>query len=269
MVLLLILALSLIVVFYKKPLKKVSLPEGYKNILAEHVAFYRSLDEVGKTRFEEKIKEFLGYVRIEGVKTTVDDLDRLLVASSAVIPIFGFPEWRYYNLRDVLLYPDTFNADNFSTAGNRRDVLGMVGEGALQMEMILSKPALRQGFAGSSGRENAGIHEFVHLLDKEDGAVDGLPEALLDKKYAIPWLNLMAENVSAIKAGHSDINIYGAKNKAEFFAVAAEYFFGRPQLFKQKHPALYDLMTRIFHQQPLAYPAYAGSREAPDTPKAP
>ncbi len=38
-------------------------------------------------------------------------------------------------------------------------------------------------------RENTGIHEFVHLLDKEDGSVDGLPEALLAKQYTLPWLH--------------------------------------------------------------------------------
>lgn len=117
--------------------------------------------------------------------------------------------------------------------------------------MILSKPSLYQGFKDPSGTENAGIHEFVHLLDKEDGDVDGIPGALLERQYTIPWLHLMAENIDAIKAGRSDINIYGAKNKAEFFAVAAEYFFGQPELFRQKHPALYDLMTQIFHQHPI------------------
>ena len=121
----------------------------------------------------------------------------------------------------------------------------------MQMLMVLSKPALRQGFENTSGKENAGIHEFVHLLDKEDGAVDGLPEALLERQYSLPWLNLMADNIAAIKAGKSDINIYGSKNKAEFLAVAAEYFFEQPVQFKQKHPALYDLMTQIFHQSPL------------------
>jgi hypothetical protein len=248
---LLIIALAATAVaLYKKPLKKVRLPEGYQGLLTKHVAFYRALDSTGRTRFEKKISEFLGYIRITGVDTTVDDLDRLLVASSAVIPIFGFPEWKYYNLRDVWLYADAFNPDDYSTKGAGRDVLGMVGDGPMQMLMILSKPAMRQGFDDTAGKENAGIHEFVHLLDKEDGAVDGLPEALLQKQYILPWLNLMAENIAAIKSGHSDINIYGSKNKAEFFAVAAEYFFAHPLLFKQKHPELYDLMTRIFHQDP-------------------
>jgi Mlc titration factor MtfA (ptsG expression regulator) len=249
-VLIIIAFVVVIVALYKRPVKKADLPAGYKEILSEHVAFYRALDDKGKIRFEEKIKEFLGYIRITGVDTNVDDLDRLLVASSGIIPIFGFPKWRYYNLREVLLYPGSFNETSFLSKAEDRDVLGMVGDGPMQRIMILSKPALHHGFANVSGKENTGIHEFVHLLDKEDGAVDGLPEALLKRQYTIPWLQLIAKNIAAIKAGESDINIYGSKNEAEFFAVAAEYFFESPELFEQNHPELYELMTQLFQQSP-------------------
>lgn len=254
-IVLVIIALIVVVVaFYKRPVKKAPLPAGYKKMLTEHVAFYRALDEKGQTRFEEKIKEFLGYIRITGVNTTVEDLDTLLIASSGVIPIFGFPEWRYYNLHEVLLYPDAFNETSFLSKSTDRHVLGMVGDGAMQQIMILSKPALHHGFSEVAGKENTGIHEFVHLLDKEDGAVDGLPEALLKRQYTLPWLQLIAKNIAAIKAGKSDINVYGSKNEAEFFAVAAEYFFEEPEKFKQHHPELYALMTQIFQQSPAQPP---------------
>ncbi|MEO8412898.1 MAG: M90 family metallopeptidase [Ginsengibacter sp.] len=249
-ILLFIVLTIVIVVLYKKPLKHIDLPANYKESLMDHVTFYRSLNDKEKTRFEEKIKEFLSYVRIHGVHTIVDDIDKLLVAASAVIPIFGFPEWRYYNLRDVLLYPGTFNKDEFLSSENNRNTLGMVGNGAMQRVMILSKPALHDGFDKYSEKENTGIHEFVHLLDKEDGDTDGLPEALLQRQYSVPWLELMRENMEAMNQGRSDINIYGATNKAEFFAVASEYFFERPDLFKEKHEDLYNLMARIFHQKP-------------------
>lgn len=237
------------VALYKKPRKKFQLPPGYKILLETHVAYYRNLDSVNKFRFEEKLKEFLGYIHVTGVHTEVNDLDKLLVASSGVIPIFGFADWRYNNLSEVLLYKDRFNAENFTSSGAGRDVLGMVGDGAMQMQMILSKPDLYRGFGIVSGKENTGIHEFVHLLDKEDGAVDGMPEALLKKEYSIPWLRMMSENIAAIKAGKSDINVYGSTNHAEFFAVAAEYFFEKPDQFKQKHPELYDMLAEIFKQK--------------------
>ena len=249
-VLLFIVVTIVIVVFYKKPAKQIVLPPDYEELLLKHVAFYRSINNEEKIRFEKKIKEFLSYVRIHGVNTSVEDIDKLLVAASAVIPIFAFPEWKYYNLRDVLLYPDTFDKQEFLSGNDNGNTLGMIGNGAMQRVMILSKPALHLGFENDTGKENTGIHEFVHLLDKEDGEVDGLPEALLNRQYMIPWLEIMNQNIEAINAGNSDINIYGATDKGEFFAVASEYFFGRPDLFKENHERLYNLMTNIFRQEP-------------------
>jgi hypothetical protein len=54
-----------------------------------------------------------------------------------------------------------------------------------------------------------------------------------------------------ILAGQSDINYYGASNKAEFFAVTSEYFFNQPELFKENHPELFELMCLIFNQNPM------------------
>ena len=224
---------------------KVFLPANYRALLQDNVSYYRQLNEADKLRFENRIKEFLSYVRIHGVHTEIDELDKLLVASSAIIPTFGF-DWHYYNLRDVLLYADTFNSEEFSVTATERNVLGMVGTGAMQRMMILSTPALRQGFKNETSANNTGIHEFVHLLDKADGETDGIPEALLNKQYTIPWIKYMREEIEKIKEGNSDINIYGAASQAEFFAVAAEYFFGSPELFKHKHPELFDLMEKFF-----------------------
>jgi Mlc titration factor MtfA (ptsG expression regulator) len=247
-------ALALLIVFfilYKKPGKKVILPDNFKQLLAQHVSYYNKLDEKNKRRFEEKVKEFLGYISIEGVNTDVTFFDKLLVASSAVIPIFGFDKWKYYNLKMVLLYPATFNRSEFLVPGYEKNTLGMIGNGPLQRIMILSKPALHYGFQATSSKENTGIHEFVHLLDKEDGDVDGLPEALLHRKYNTQWLELINQNIETIISGHSDINYYGAFNNAEFFAVTSEYFFSSPELFQQNHPELFDLMCNIFQQNPI------------------
>ena len=66
---------------------KVELSANYRELLQEHVAFYNKLDNTGRTRFENKIKDFLSYVRIAAVNTEMTELDKLLVASSAVIPV--------------------------------------------------------------------------------------------------------------------------------------------------------------------------------------
>jgi Mlc titration factor MtfA (ptsG expression regulator) len=249
-VLIVLCLLILFFIFYKRPKKKIVLPANYKQLLSQHVSYYNRLNEKNKIKFAEKIKEFLGNVRIDGIDTTVDDLDKLLVASSAVIPVFGFEKWTYFNLKNVLLYPASFNKDEFLASGYEKNTLGMIGNGPMQRVMILSKPALHYGYQLEAPKENTGIHEFVHLLDKEDGDVDGLPEALLNRKYNSKWIELVNKNIETIFEGKSDINNYGASNKAEFFAVTSEYFFNQPHLFKENHPELFELMCIIFNQNP-------------------
>jgi len=221
---------------------------SYRQMLSEQVPFYQQLDETRKKEFENRVQRFLSQTKITGVNTIVEDLDKVLIAASAVIPIFNFPGWEYIHLHEVLLYPDSFNHE-FEQQGSRRDVLGMVGSGALNHVMILSQHQLRQAFINKTGKENTAIHEFVHLVDKTDGDIDGIPAFILEKKYIQPWLQLMQHEIRLIDENKSDIDPYGATNEAEFFAVVSEYFFERPELLKEKHPKLYELLVKIFCKQ--------------------
>ena len=225
------------------------MPANSKELLINQIAYYRRLSDNGRKRFESRLAAFLDGTRIHGVQNSVSDLDKLFVACSAVIPTFGFDKWTYYNLKDVLLYPGAFNREQFLASGYEKNTLGMIGNGPMQRVMILSKPALHAGFQYES-THNTGIHEFVHLLDKADGEVDGLPEALLKRKDNAKWMKLVDENMEKIFEGESDIDTYGASNKAEFFAVASEYFFNRPDMFAQNHADLFDFMCTIYQQNP-------------------
>lgn len=224
------------------------MPESYKPLLNEYVTFYNDLDAEKKNQFESRMQIFLSHVRITGIGTDVEDIDRVLIAASAIIPIFGFADWEYINLNEVLVYPDAFN-EGFGQEGPDRHTLGVVGTGPYQNIMILSKQELRNDFINKSGKENTAIHEFVHLIDKTDGAVDGIPEFLLSKKYVLPWLNLMQREIKQIVDNRSDINPYGATEPSEFFAVVSEYFFERPDLLQKKHPELFELLVKIFKKE--------------------
>ncbi len=240
-------SIALYFIFRKKETALFGLNASDKDLLANRVAFYKDLSRAQQVRFEQKISEFLGGVKIEGVGTEISPLDRILVGASAVIPIFGFDDWKYKNLGTVLLYPDTFDKDFQFTDGNR-NIMGMVGDGYMNGQMILSQSALRQGFTNSTAGENTGIHEFVHLLDKSDGAIDGIPQNFMKHEYAMPWIKLMHEKMKGISNNQSDINPYALTNEAEFFAVAAEYFFEKPETLKDKHPRLYEQLSEIFSQ---------------------
>ena len=251
----LIVAVIMLLIAYfvrMRPRKQVlvqPLPVSSREILKAYVPFYNKLEQLKKAQFENRVQNFLSAVKITGVNTTVDELDTVFIAASAIIPIFAFPDWEYINLHEVLLYPDSFN-EKFQQEGSGRDILGVVGTGAFQHVMILSKAELRQGFMNKTGKSNTSIHEFVHLIDKTDGEIDGIPEVIIPGDTVLPWLNMILHNIDVLREKESDINPYAATNPAEYFAVVSEYFFERPELLQEKHPQLYEFLVKIFRQQP-------------------
>lgn len=82
----------------------------------------------------------------------------------------------------------------------------MMGNRFLIGTVLLSKPDLVMAFDGLNHKSNVGIHEFVHLLDKEDRAIDGIPKMLIDHRYVGPWLHEIKNEIKRIEHGKSDIN---------------------------------------------------------------
>lgn len=250
-ILIIVVILLFAIHFYRKAKRHSvkAFPEDWHKLLMANVLYYKNLSKGRQLVFQQKMMQFLSEVYIDGVQFELEELDKILVAASAVIPVFGFEEWHYTNLSGILLYPDNFNEDmQFSSKDNSRNIGGIVGNGRFEKQMILSKKALYNGFNNTTDKSNTGIHEFVHLIDKLDDRTDGVPERLLEHQYAIPWLNLIHKGMEAINDNHSDIRNYGGTNQAEFFAVASEYFFERPDLLKKKHPELYKMLVKCFNQ---------------------
>ncbi|HQE12743.1 MAG TPA: zinc-dependent peptidase [Flavipsychrobacter sp.] len=233
---------------YYKPRKPLPIPKSseIENILAIHVEFYQQLSSSEQLEFLQRVEAFLAAVKVTGVNTVVETIDKVFVAAGAIIPIFAFKNWRYKNISEVLLYPYSFSKE-YQLEGEDRNILGMVGEGALQNTMILSQQALRNGFLLPNDKSNTAIHEFVHLFDKSDGDTDGEPEVSVPHQYAQPWLKRIYQEMQLINTGRSDINPYAATNEAEFLAVASEYFFEQPHQMQKKHPELYEALVKIFH----------------------
>ena len=235
-------------------------PAEWEVVLQQEVLFFRVLPEEDKRRFRREIQVFIGEKRITGIGAKLDAKTRVLVAAGAVIPIFGFPEWEWEQIREVLVYPDRFNNDHAFAEGEDRHTLGMVGTGAYNGMMILSKPDVIQGFQNFGDKRNVAIHEFAHLVDKSDGSIDGLPGMGLSREAVGPWLELVRRKMAEMEAGDSDIDPYGLTNESEFFAVASEYFFERPGVMQRKHPELYAMLAKVF-QQSLADRALDFRRE--------
>ncbi|MEJ5055118.1 M90 family metallopeptidase [Sphingobacterium sp. MYb382] len=218
------------------------------SILREHVDFFDRLDEKAQQVFVDRVAYFLATTKISAEKgAQVGEVDKVLVAASATIPLFHFDKWSYENLDEVIIYPGTFD-EKYDVASTDKNILGMVGDGVMNRKMILSLASLRAGFAHSSS-SNTAIHEFVHLIDKADGDTDGVPDYLIPKSLVEPWLHEMHKNITLIRHDQSDIRDYAGTNPAEFLAVVSEYFFQKPTFLQQDHPDLYALLDKIYNQK--------------------
>ena len=144
---------------------------------------------------------------------------------------FAFPEYNYPHVRTVLIIPIVLTS---SSKHNLRRPSGIYyrngGQPVYERHDYPFKPDLVSAFDGKRHNENVGIHEFVHVLDKEDGAIDGVP-GLLQHRVCGAWLQEIKMEMGRIRTGASDINPYTLTNNAEFLAVVSEYFFFKPRCF--------------------------------------
>lgn len=233
--------------FLDKPPELPAWSEEWSDFLQDKVHFYCALNSDDKKVFHRRILLFLTDTAVESSEGEVTDGDRLLVAASAIIPVWRFPKWRYSNLQSVYLLPQAFNEDLEFGKSNSR-ITGMVGTGKLSGKLVLSKPHLYYGFENSRDKQNVGIHEFVHLIDMADGECDGFPEKLKEFPFSIPWFELVRTKIDSIDVGQSNINDYAATSRQEFFAVVSEYFFERPEMLEKKHPELYRYLSEFYQQ---------------------
>ncbi|TWT90220.1 hypothetical protein Mal64_06040 [Pseudobythopirellula maris] len=225
-------------------------PDAWEAILRSRVVYYGALGDDGRKRFRQMVMVFLDETRITGVRTDVDDTTRVLVAASAIIPVFRFEDWEYSRLGEVLIYPASFDDSYRSDGAEPRGTLGMVGTGHLNGVMILSKPALLTGFDITSDKLNVGVHEFAHLVDGADGSIDGVPPGMPAETYR-EWITWVGKELGRPEGERSHIRPYGYTNEAEYYAVLTEYFFEAPEVLERKNPELYRLLAKMFRQDSL------------------
>ncbi len=105
-------------------------PAEWEAVLQRDVAFFRVLDPDARQRFRRQLQVFLGEKLITGITMQLDTTTRVLAAASAIIPIFGFPDWEWDAISEVLIYPNRFDGEFQFGDQKGKDILGMVALGA-------------------------------------------------------------------------------------------------------------------------------------------
>lgn len=230
----------------RRQLLGTAIDPSWRQILQRRVPFYRNLDEAGRARFEDDLRIFLAEQRIFAAKgAELDETTCVLIGASAAMLSHGLPDFEWPNVRDILVYPGTFDDDYEVGDG---PISGMVHT---QGPVLFSQRDLRHGFRRATDGHNVGLHELAHVMDMGSGYADGVPQGL-DWVATAPWIELMANRLARQRRrnGPKVLRGYAATNEAEFFAVAVEVFFEQPQRLYERDEALYRMLAGYFRQDP-------------------
>ncbi|MEM7696958.1 MAG: M90 family metallopeptidase [Verrucomicrobiota bacterium] len=228
-------------------------PDHYEHILRENIPLASELSERQQRRLRSLILFFIKDKRFEacGGLEGITDTMRVVIAAHACLLLLNHHHDCFPNLRSILVYPSRYFADDEN--GDRQERLGESwGTGSV---VLAWDSTLNDAWNPDDGL-NVAIHEFAHQLDQATGGADGLPSLRHTGNRVAGWARVLGgayDNfLDKVDRGRpSSIDDYGATDPAEFFAVATETFFEKPDQLRREYPSLYEELT-VFYAVDLA-----------------
>jgi hypothetical protein len=240
-----------------RQLRTRSFPRAWARVLQRRVPLAQRLPAPLRRRLLGLIQVFIAdkpFIGCAGLE--VDDEMRVTIAAMACLLLLGQRgDSCYPRLRQVLVYPGAFVVP-------RRKILpggvvneqpqALAGESWAQGQVILAWSEVLAGAADPDDGRNVVLHEFAHQIDQDGGEADGRPWlADADAASRERWATVVAEGLAHLREAPSDaLDAYGSADPAEFFAVATEAFFERPQALAADAPALYDALAKLYRMDP-------------------
>lgn len=236
-------------------------PPAWRRILLRRLPAYRRLPPPLQRTLRERVLVFLAetpFIGCGGLEITLEM--RLLVAAQACMLVLGRPPGGLASVREVLMYPGAFVAHRTSTDAlglQREERHVLVGESWQRGQVILSWADVQTAAADPDAGRNVVMHEFAHQLDQENGPANGAPDLGERARYAT-WSRTLGQAYAELRRRvaadePSVIDAYGASDPAEFFAVATEAFFARPDRLAEDEPALYAELAAFYRVDPRGW----------------
>lgn len=242
-------------------LRSLPFPAAWREILERRVPYYRRLPAYLQRQLESQVRVFLGEKSFVGCAgQAIDDEVRLTIAAQACLLVLNRSDYCFPNLREVLVYPAAFVVDKVRIEPSgvlleQRHALA--GESWSRGQVILSWEDVMHGAAVDDDGRNVVIHEFAHQLDQEKGYANGAP--WLGSRHRYPrWSRVMSMEFARLQRAAaigeaSLLDPYGARDPAEFFAVASEAFFEQPRSMAAYHPELYEELRHAYRVDPAGF----------------
>jgi len=186
---------------------------------------------------------------------TLTDEIKVTIAAQACMLLLNRKVQYYPNLYSILVYPSTYVTGTRPTIrGQARQASARLGESWHSGAVVLAWDSVKNGAANFNDGHNVTMHEFAHQLDQHYGRANGAPVLASRSAYSA-WARVFSKEYELLrrktaKGRKSVMDVYGATNPAEFFAVLSEAFFERPQETRRRYPDVYDQLRHFYRQDP-------------------
>ena len=235
-------------------------PAEWLGHIESNVRHFRALGDEERRHLLDLVQIFVHEKHWEGCGgLELDDEVRVTIAALACYLVLGLPHELYRNVQSILVYPTTVvtperPTSTFAPPQLQHSNVPILGEAQLRGPVILVWDAVVRNARHPEHGHNVVYHEFAHKLDMLDGQMDGTPELPGREDYR-RWVEVFEREYlelqeAAKKGRRTFIDVYGATNEAEFFAVATEYFFDDPKSMTKHHPDLYEVLRSFYRQDP-------------------
>ena len=241
-------------------------PKEWEEILEKDLPPYRRLSPELRRELQGLVNIFLAEKTFEGCGgLEVTDEMRVLIAAEACLLLLNKGKTDCYpSLDSIILYPHAFVANAKRSLGTESGGVmvedtasARIGESWGTGAVVLAWDHVRGGAADFADGQNVVLHEFGHQLDQASGSANGAPPLEGSTSYR-SWGRILGNEYAHLREKverhrRDVLDSYGATNPAEFFAVATETFFEKPERLREKHPELFEELKAYYRLDPTEW----------------
>jgi Mlc titration factor MtfA (ptsG expression regulator) len=233
-------------------------PAHWVELLERNIGVYKNLPMPLRHQLRRLIKQFLHQKHFSGAGgLEITDEMRVTIAAQACMLQLNRNSGLYSRLKYIIVYPTAFvvsrqETDDSGLVSHGRK--GLLGESWQNGKVILAWDNVLHGARNFVDGQNVVLHEFTHQLDSETGSANGAP-LLAGRSSYRSWAGALSEEFNVLQKDaaigrRSLMDHYGATNPAEFFAVATETFFEKPQKMARHHKELFEVLKAYYRIDP-------------------
>lgn len=245
----------------RERLRKTMFPDAWKQTLRDTTPWYRRLSVKDREELHGHIHVLLSEKHFEGAGgLELTEEMKLIVCAHAALLLLHRETDYFPKLTSILIYPEAYAVKTRVQTGHgvfSEVVETRAGESWTSGTLILAWEDVTRDLANDRATRSVVLHEFAHQLDAGSGVMDGAP-VLSNRELQHYWPEALSdayERLSQATRQHEQtlLRPYGAKNPAEFFAVATEAFFLYPVELQRGEVDLYSALCQYYKQDPASW----------------